>query len=116
MVVVQHATNNFPDSFIGGLGLGSLGVNIFFVISGFLITFLLLKEKAKKGYISLKHFYARRALRIIPVAYLFLLVLVILKYVCHLNFDAGNLTRAMFFCENIADHPVYTASGHYWSL
>ena len=52
--------------------LGAPGVNIFFVISGFLITNLLLKELQKTGRISLSGFYIRRSLRIIP-AYLFML-------------------------------------------
>jgi peptidoglycan/LPS O-acetylase OafA/YrhL len=49
---------------------GDTGVEIFFVISGFLITSLLLKEKINNGHISLKHFYIRRILRILPLAYL----------------------------------------------
>src|ERR1700731_4127363 len=51
---------------------GQFGVNVFFVISGFLITSLLLNEEKEKGGISLKNFYTRRTLRIFP-AYLFLL-------------------------------------------
>ena len=49
---------------------GNLGVNIFFVLSGFLITFLLIKEKEFKNTISLKNFYVRRILRIWPLFYL----------------------------------------------
>jgi peptidoglycan/LPS O-acetylase OafA/YrhL len=49
---------------------GYLGVHLFFVISGFLITTLLLREKARKGSISLKNFYIRRTLRIFPAYYL----------------------------------------------
>ena len=52
-------------------GRGFLGVDFFFVISGFLITTLLLREEDRKGRISLRGFYWRRALRILP---LFLLV------------------------------------------
>lgn len=51
---------------------GHLGVTCFFVISGFLITLLLLRERARAGRVSLKAFYARRTLRIVP-AYLFYL-------------------------------------------
>jgi peptidoglycan/LPS O-acetylase OafA/YrhL len=47
-------------------------VFVFFVLSGFLITFLLLKEKAKTGTVSIRKFYVRRALRIWPVYYLVL--------------------------------------------
>lgn len=46
---------------------GFLGVDFFFVLSGFLITTLLLRERARKGTFSLKNFYIRRALRILPV-------------------------------------------------
>jgi peptidoglycan/LPS O-acetylase OafA/YrhL len=56
-----------------GLGdIAHLGVVVFFVISGFLITTLLIKEHAKTGRVSLKLFYARRALRIFPASYAFL--------------------------------------------
>ena len=49
---------------------GFLGVHLFFVISGFLITTLLLREKSEFGKISLKKFYIRRTLRIFPAYYL----------------------------------------------
>lgn len=52
---------------------GDVGVSFFFVLSGFLITHLLLKEKAERGRISFRRFYARRALRIWPVYFLTLL-------------------------------------------
>jgi peptidoglycan/LPS O-acetylase OafA/YrhL len=48
---------------------GNLGVNFFFVLSGFLITFLLIKEKKLNGQISLKKFWIRRILRIWPLYY-----------------------------------------------
>jgi peptidoglycan/LPS O-acetylase OafA/YrhL len=48
---------------------GDCGVSLFFVISGFLITTLLLREKASRGSISLAKFYARRTLRIFPLYY-----------------------------------------------
>lgn len=53
----------FHSKFING---GYLGVDVFFVLSGFLITSLLLREWAATGAISLKHFYFRRALRLGP--------------------------------------------------
>jgi peptidoglycan/LPS O-acetylase OafA/YrhL len=51
-------------------GNGELGVNFFFVLSGFLITFLLIKEKEVSGGIHLRNFYIRRILRIWPMFYL----------------------------------------------
>lgn len=62
---------NWSDSFSSHIG--SSGVTIFFVLSGFLITFLLLKEKETKA-INVKHFYIRRVLRIWPIYYLILIV------------------------------------------
>lgn len=48
-------------------GVGELGVKIFFVLSGFLITFLLLRERENTGRISVRSFYVRRVLRIWPL-------------------------------------------------
>ncbi|MGK2908834.1 MAG: acyltransferase family protein [Sphingobium sp.] len=53
---------------------GGLGVTIFFFLSGFLITGLLLKEQEKRGTISLKNFYARRFLRLSPELFFLILV------------------------------------------
>jgi len=50
-------------------GNGNLGVNVFFVLSGFLITYLLLIEKNKRGNVDFLKFYMRRALRIWPLFY-----------------------------------------------
>ena len=76
LVVVGHlhATRGFPElgleHILGDYGL--LGVRVFFVISGFLITTLLLRELEQQGRISLRAFYARRALRIFPAAFVFI--------------------------------------------
>ena len=48
---------------------GYFGVSLFFAISGFLITTLLLRERAATGRISLRNFYMRRTLRIFPLYY-----------------------------------------------
>ena len=56
-------------SFVTG---GFLGVDIFFVLSGFLITSLLVQESNSHGRISLKKFYIRRALRLMPAVFLFM--------------------------------------------
>ena len=54
--------------------LGASAVTVFFVLSGFLLTYLLLAERARTGTIHLLYFYARRVLRIWPVYFVVLLV------------------------------------------
>jgi peptidoglycan/LPS O-acetylase OafA/YrhL len=56
----------------GAMFGGFVGVDIFFVLSGFLITSLLVREKAETGGVSFKNFYARRALRLLPAVVGFL--------------------------------------------
>ena len=55
--------------------LGTIGVRVFFVLSGFLITTLLLREYDRHGTINLPRFYFRRALRIFPAYYTYLAVI-----------------------------------------
>src|SRR5437588_1185775 len=59
---------------LGPLPGGFLGVDIFFVLSGFLITSLLMEEWQSSGFINLKQFYLRRALRLLPAFVLLLLL------------------------------------------
>lgn len=65
--------NSIAWSFLSFIGSGSLGVQIFFVLSGFLISYLLIKEHEKQQAISLKKFYMRRILRIWPLYFLVML-------------------------------------------
>lgn len=96
---------------------GVFGVNIFFVISGFLITTLLLREKEKNGFISLKNFYIRRVLRIFPVAYLFLIVLAGLDIFFALKIGILSFLGSAFYVRNIGIYSVADfQTGHFWSL
>ncbi|MGW2279398.1 acyltransferase family protein [Streptomyces sp. NPDC001770] len=61
LVVLSHAG-------VATVAGGYVGVDVFFVISGFLITSLLLRERAATGRVSVRAFYARRALRLLPAA------------------------------------------------
>lgn len=61
------------------IGNADLGVNFFFVLSGFLISYLLLKEKEKHGKIDIKAFYMRRVLRIWPVYFIVIAIALMLS-------------------------------------
>ncbi len=65
------AVMGFHIGFPGLRELGSLGVDVFFVLSGFLITTLLLDERARDGSIHLGHFWARRFIRLMPAYWLY---------------------------------------------
>lgn len=67
VMVLWHHAPIWKDSGITLLGRGFLGVDFFFVLSGFLITTLLLREARRFGDFSLRDFYLRRLLRIVPV-------------------------------------------------
>jgi peptidoglycan/LPS O-acetylase OafA/YrhL len=74
LVVLWHATE---EKYYGWLH-GFHGVTIFFVLSGFLITTLLLREEARHGSVSFRGFYLRRVFRILPLYYLVLAVYCVL--------------------------------------
>lgn len=75
-VVWHHATPGVPRLPISHTGF--LGVDMFFVLSGFLIVTLLLRERDRKGHFSILRFYGRRMLRLFPVYYGFLAGLTLL--------------------------------------
>jgi peptidoglycan/LPS O-acetylase OafA/YrhL len=109
---------------------GPLGVDIFFVLSGFLITTLLLQEWHEHGSISLRLFFARRALRLFPALAVMLVVFVassvVLSFFGHLSrghFHQNVKSAALgaFYVSNIArawlsPDPIVPALGHLWSL
>ncbi|MEM9654708.1 MAG: acyltransferase [Actinomycetota bacterium] len=68
IAVLWHHTV-IPNEDLPISGRGFLGVDMFFALSGFLITTILLREQAASGDISLRRFYARRSLRIFPLYY-----------------------------------------------
>lgn len=93
---------------------GSLGVNVFFVISGFLITTLLMEEERSTGTISLKGFYIRRTLRIFPAYYFLLLVYFVLQCFSILHFTTRSWLSSVFYYKYLDGQDW--ESGHFWSL
>lgn len=112
--LASHTANTLVYS----LANGAMGVRIFFVISGYLITRLLLREQERTGRISLSGFYIRRVFRILPPLYLYLAVVVAL-------IAAGRIVLAMRYpayaaafltiYANSPDKDFWTLE-HTWSL
>jgi peptidoglycan/LPS O-acetylase OafA/YrhL len=89
----------------GILARGALGVELFFAISGLLITTLLLREEARTGRISLRNFYVRRTLRIFPLYYAVIALYVLLVMLLDRSTPAG----ALFF-RNLRYYLSYTSN------
>jgi len=99
---------------------GFIGVDLFFVLSGFLITTLLIDEFAATARISLRKFYARRALRLFPALVPFLAACLLILVRVHGDLRAlmaRFLLATAFYCANLFEaygHLLYWA--HTWSL
>lgn len=122
VVVLSHAR-------IPGMTGGYIGVDVFFVISGFLITSLLLREIDRTGWISIRGFYERRALRILPAGTVVLVATVlyaaILLPMGRLDTVAMDAIWSAFFLANVrfslegTDYFAGTTVSplqHFWSL
>lgn len=121
-VILSHAGFNWASG-------GYIGVDIFFVISGYLITYLLIKEHLQTGKISIYHFYERRLRRILPALFAVLIPSSIFAY-CAISPEllityAKGLAYTLIFSSNIyfwktsgyfdveaENHPLL----HTWSL
>lgn len=125
LVIVSHTFLNceyYGLPKMAGLQIAGYGVTMFFTLSGFLITYLLLKEKRQFKDVSIKGFYIRRVLRIWPLYYFHLLLAIIVMLVAFPEFLPGLIYYYIFMGANIpfamaAGGPVLIPIiGHYWSL
>lgn len=106
LVIVNHVAGWFPG--------GAVGVNIFFVLSGYLITSLLLDEHEKTGRLHRGMFYGRRALRLYPALAVMLCVTFLLGGVAVKSvLIAASYTTNLFMTFSLNPVPPYT---HTWSL
>jgi peptidoglycan/LPS O-acetylase OafA/YrhL len=106
-----------------GVGFGFVAVNTFFVLSGFLITCLLVAEWDQSGRLNLRHFYLRRALRLLPALAAMLLAFVVFAFLAYPHPRAirelHEALYAFFYCTNWAhflDIKMDGSLGHTWSL
>jgi peptidoglycan/LPS O-acetylase OafA/YrhL len=118
------------DHFVGWPRGGFVGVDVFFVLSGFLITGLLVREMDRSGRLSLAAFYARRIRRIVPAALLVVAVTVGCGYAVWFRPEANqtlldgiasalwvpNWHFAAVGTDYLAGQGVAPALQHYWSL
>ncbi len=95
--------------------MGNLGVRIFFIISGFLITTLLISEYKKTGTISLLKFYFNRTFRIFPAFYAFIFAILIASVMGFITLREGDLLHAVTYTTNY-HHDRAWELGHLWSL
>jgi peptidoglycan/LPS O-acetylase OafA/YrhL len=112
-----HIFGTYADGNPRGLSLAGYGVTIFFVLSGFLITFLLLEEKEHHS-VNVRKFYIRRILRIWPLYYLYLSVCLFAILVLDMELNTNSLLFYIFYAANIPFiiNTSLPFLSHYWSL
>ena len=115
LVMASHAPAPFP----AGRFPGDLGVTLFFVLSGFLITRLLLREWDATGDLSLRAFLTRRVLRIFPAYYAFLAVWLVAAVLLHKPSEPAHVAAGFTYTVNYYQAITGRAAGliaHAWSL
>lgn len=133
LVVLSHVQSLLPGGRwppllapLDVIASGALGVLIFFVLSGYLITSLLIAEQARDGRIALVAFYARRVARIFPASYLYIAVVALLALTGAAQVSATQLDVAALQAQNYSA-VIFGATGagpwegqrtlgHFWSL
>jgi peptidoglycan/LPS O-acetylase OafA/YrhL len=111
LVIVYH----FDVPYVNG----AVGVEMFFVLSGFLITWVMLRERDRTGGISLTGFYWRRTLRIFPAFYAYLAFAVTIEIVRGRSVPLTEFYSAAFYLQNYfaaIAHPPASFVSHTWSL
>lgn len=113
LVIIHHIS---PIS--ANFDSGTFGVNLFFVISGFLITEILIQQKIKKANIAqvLKAFFIRRVLRIFPLYYLYILICYFVVPIQTEEFVAWMLTYSVNIWIVLKNQLAFWYFTHLWSL
>ncbi|HWD59838.1 MAG TPA: acyltransferase [Stellaceae bacterium] len=121
-VVIGHLVNvrytGGPDVDTTNLAsvMANWGVRIFFIVSGFIITRLALQELTAQGHFSVARFYVRRAFRIVPAFYFYLLCIALFAGLGLINQSLyGTALAATFIC-NFSNSPCDWFAGHSWTL
>ncbi len=111
-----------PDYNLGGLPFGWIGVDLFFVISGYLITAILLEQKdvINRKFLIIKNFIIKRALRLFPIYYLFISFFLFLMYAFRIWMcDKGDVVYYLTYTQNILffkEGMRSVQTNHLWTL
>lgn len=135
MVLFSHLSASVPQRllelvgpYLGGFFRGLHGVTIFFILSGYLITSILIREYDAIGRIDMKAFYCRRILRIFPAFYIYLGFITALVWAGVINISGTELIFAATHLINYGQAIIllfkiqgtstddYDFIGHFWSL
>jgi peptidoglycan/LPS O-acetylase OafA/YrhL len=126
LVILAHGSDSIANALrsIGGGQLdlshlrhiGLFGVQIFFGLSGLLITSRLIADENKHGRISLRSFYIRRAFRILPASLVFLATVGVLALAGILPVSPGRWLSTLLFFANYSTAAGTWYLGHFWSL
>lgn len=112
-IAVEYGNTHGSSTFLAVLGLGGHGVDLFFVLSGWLLGHILFKELAKTNTIQLSNFFRRRWLRTLP-AYYAVLCLTFLQAIVQQKFELRELSFIAFLQTYVYDHcPIFAVT---WSL
>jgi peptidoglycan/LPS O-acetylase OafA/YrhL len=121
LVLIGHLSYGLSEQgivlpFIYMFRMSTTGVSVFFVLSGFLITKLLIDEKERTGAISFWRFYVRRVFRIFPAYYLFLTIILLIAATGRITVPRSAILPAYSFTWNYAPWAGGWWFGHAWSL
>lgn len=122
LVIAGHVAGNYQPlddnlrRWLVAFANAGAGVRLFFVLSGYLITHLLLQELAATGTLSLRDFYRRRTLRIFPAFYVYLLALVLLSLLLPLGVTPATFAAAATFTWNYGLVWITPAPEGWWNL
>ena len=120
LIVLHHLVVASPWLFHRVTKGGGFGVDAFFVLSGFLITAILLRDQAKSGRVRFGAFYRRRAMRLLPALFAFLLVYLYYSWVTSWvgAHEPSSALSIVFYFSNtwLRNAPLSPGLGHLWSL
>lgn len=119
MVLLGHSVYGLPvaaATVVGWFQVSRVGVSVFFVLSGYLITRLLVEEQRRDGSISLKAFYVRRFFRIIPAYYVYLTCILLASRAGVLTLPRSGVVPAYLFIWNYSPQADGWFYAHTWSL